>query len=128
MKDRVALSRGEMEVASVLWRLGEGTVRQVFDTFPMGREIDFSTVQTYLRRLEAKGYAKTRLEGRVRVYTPTVKPGTVKSETVNDLVDRLFGGETMSLVRHLVEDKSFSAEELKELRRLVRKLKEDDHA
>lgn len=125
MKDRPALSRGEMEVVRLLWQLGEGTVRQVHEAFPPDRKIDFTTVQTYLRRLEAKGYAKTRLEGRVRVYAPAVQSKTVERETVDDLVDRLFGGETMPLVRHLVEDRRFSREELDELRRMVDDLKED---
>lgn len=68
MTDRPGLSKGEMEVARVLWGLGEANVRQVHEAFPSDRRIDFSTVQTYLRRLEAKGYVQTRLEGRVHVY------------------------------------------------------------
>jgi BlaI family transcriptional regulator, penicillinase repressor len=119
MGKRPALSKGEMEVARVLWELGEATVRQVYESFPDEREIDFTTVQTYLRRLETKGYASARLEGRTRVYRPKVKPGTVIRETVDDLVDRLFGGESLPLVRHLIEDRSLSSEELAELRRLL---------
>ena len=119
MGKRPALSKGEMEVARVLWELGEATVRQVYEVFPDEREIDFTTVQTYLRRLETKGYASARLEGRTRVYRPKVKPGTVIRETVDDLVDRLFGGESLPLVRHLIEDRSLSSEDLAELRRLL---------
>ena len=81
MGGRPALSKGEMEVARVLWELGKATVREVHEAFPEGREIDFTTVQTYLRRLESKGYARATLDGRARVYTPKVKSRTVIRET-----------------------------------------------
>lgn len=127
MSERPALSKGEMEVARVLWDLGSATVRQVFAAFPADREIDFTTVQTYLRRLEHKGYVNAALEGRTRVYTPRVKPQTVIRETLDDLVDRLFGGETLPLVRHLIEDRGISDADLAELRQLLDRLKKKGH-
>lgn len=125
MTERPSLSKGEMEVARVLWELGRATVRQVHDAFPADRTIDFATVQTYLRRLEAKGYVKGQLEGRLRVYAPRVRPNTVIRETVDELVDRLFGGETLPLVRHLIEDRGLQNQDLAELRRLIDRLEEE---
>jgi BlaI family transcriptional regulator, penicillinase repressor len=119
---RPGLSKGEMEVAHVLWKLGSATVRQVHAAFPADRAIDFTTVQTYLRRLEVKGYVRGRLEGRTRVYGPKVKPGTVIRETIDDLVDRLFGGESLPLVRHLIEERGISNADLAELRSLLDRL------
>ena len=58
MSPRTPLSKAEMEVASLVWELGEATVRQVTDALPAKRKIDFTTVQTYLSRLEAKGYGE----------------------------------------------------------------------
>ena len=122
MRDRPGLSKGEMEVVRVLWGLGEATVRQVLEAFPPRRTIDFSTVQTYLRRLEAKGYVQTRLEGRVHVYSSRIKPRTVIRETVDDLVDRLFGGDTLPLVRHLIEERGLSDQDVRQLRELLERL------
>jgi len=119
MVERPALSKSEMEVARVLWQLGRATVRQVHEAFPAEREIDFTTVQTYLRRLEQKGYVTGKLEGRTRVYSPRVKPRTVIRETIDDLVDRLFGGDALPLMRHLIEDQKISDEELAQLRELI---------
>lgn len=127
MGDRPGLSKGELEVARILWQLKQATVRQVHEAFPPDREIDFATVQTYLRRLEAKGYVKGRLEGRTRIYTPRVQPRTVIRETINDFVDRLFGGEALPLVRHLIEERGISPEELTELRQLINRLEDQRH-
>jgi BlaI family transcriptional regulator, penicillinase repressor len=119
MAERAALSKGEMEVARVLWQLGRGTVRQVHEAFPAVRKIDFTTVQTYLRRLETKGYVSGQMSGRTRVYSPKVKPHKVITQTIDDLVERLFGGETLPLMRHLIEDRGISDADLAELRKLI---------
>ncbi len=123
MSERPALSKGEMEVARVLWDLKSATVRQVYEAFPADRRMDFTTVQTYLRRLEAKGYVKAALDGRTRVYSPRVKPQTVIRETLDDLVDRLFGGEALPLMRHLIEDRGISDSDLAKLRELLETMK-----
>jgi BlaI family transcriptional regulator, penicillinase repressor len=125
MTDRPPLSKGELEVARVLWDLGSATVREVFEAFPADREIDFTTVQTYLRRLEQKGYARAKLEGRTRIYSPRVKPKTVIRETLNDLIDRLFDGETLPLMRHLIEEGKITSEDLAELRDMIDRMERD---
>ena len=125
MAERAALSKGEMDVARVLWDIGPATVRVVHEAVAQKRSIDFATVQTYLRRLETKGYASSQLDGRVRVYAARTKPRTVIRETVNDLIERLFGGETMPLVRHLIEERGMGASDIAELRALVERLEQD---
>lgn len=125
MTERAPLSKGEMEVARLLWELGTATVRQVHQAFPAGRTIDFTTVQTYLRRLDNKGYVRSWLDRRTRVYAPRVKARTVIRETVDDLVDRLFDGETLPLMRHLIQQRGIGPTELAELRDLLDSLGED---
>lgn len=122
MVDRPALSKGEMEVARVLWETGPATVRAVHDALSKVREIDFATVQTYLRRLQKKGYVASTLDGRVRVYASRAKAHTVIRDTVNDLIERLFGGDSMPLVRHLVNDRRLDEHDLHELRDLIDRL------
>jgi len=125
MTQRPALSKGEMEVARVVWQLGQATVRQAHEAMPAARKMDFATVQTYLRRLEAKGYVRSSLSGHTRVYAPKVQSTMVIRETVEDLIDRLFGGEALPLMQHLIEDRGVSAAEISELRRLLDRLEEE---
>ncbi|MEQ8210710.1 MAG: BlaI/MecI/CopY family transcriptional regulator [Lacipirellulaceae bacterium] len=119
MPRRPALSPAEMEVASTLWKLGTASVRQIHEALPEERRPDFSTVQTYLNRLETKGYVKSELRGRAKFFTGKVKPKKVISEAVDDFVIRLFGGTPLPLMRHLIDDGQISAEELAELRKLL---------
>ncbi|MFO0999017.1 MAG: BlaI/MecI/CopY family transcriptional regulator [Planctomycetaceae bacterium] len=122
MPPRPGLSKAELEIARIVWELKEAGVRQVFEALPPGRDIDFTTVQTYLRRLEEKGYLNVRLESRSRVYSPKVRPQTVIRETVGEMVDLLFGGETMPLMKHLVEERKFTSNDIEQLRELLDRL------
>lgn len=122
MPPRPGLSKAELEIARIVWELKSGSVRQIFAALPAGRDIDFTTVQTYLRRLEDKGYLNARIEGRNRIYSPKVRPQTVIRETVGEMVDLLFGGETLPLVKHLVEDRTFSPDDIDQLRQLLDRL------
>jgi predicted transcriptional regulator len=119
MPRRPAISRNELEVARTVWELREATVGQVFDALSQRKAIDYSTVQTYLRRLEAKGYLKTSRQGRNKLYRPRVGAGQVIRETIDDLVERLFDGEPLGLWQHLIQERGISAEETRQLRALL---------
>lgn len=119
MGDRPALSKGEMEIVRAVWELGEASVRQVHERLGAG---EFATVQTFLRRLEAKGYLKALNRGKVRFYSPRAKPQSVIRATVDEFVERMFGGSALPLVRCLVEDGKVSADEVAELRTLLDRL------
>ncbi len=125
MAERAMLSKGEMEIARLLWEMSPASVRQIHEALPAERQMDFATVQTYLRRLETKGYAKSTLEGRVRIYSARTKARTVIRETVDDLVNRLFAGDTMPLMRHLIEDRGIDEKGLSELRELLDRLERE---
>lgn len=69
--------------------------------------------------MESKGYLNSKLAGRIRIYSAWTRPSTLIRENVNELVDRLFGGQFMPLVRHLIEDRGGNREDIAELRSLV---------
>jgi len=119
MVDRPALSKGEMNVARVLWNIGPASVREVHQAVTKTQKMDFATVQTYLRRLENKSYASSKLEGRMRIYSARAKARTVIRETVDDLVQRLFGGDSMPLMKHLIEDRGIGPNQIEELREMI---------
>ncbi len=124
MAKRPALAKSELEVAQLVWQLGQAGVRQVLEALPLERGLDFKTVQTYLRRLEAKGYLRSRREGRARIYLARVQPEQVVREVINDFVHRLFGGETIPLFQHLIKDRGLSDAEIAQLRAMLDRLED----
>src|SRR4051812_32285905 len=123
MKSRPSLPKAELEIAQVVWKLQRARVRDVAAALPQERELDFFTVQTYLRRLKTKGYLRTEREGRADVYVPAVQPSGVIRDAVIDFVDRLFGGEPIPLVQHLINDAGLSDEEIDKLQATLNELK-----
>ncbi len=122
MADRPPLSKGELDVARVVWELGKASVAEVFEEFTKEKEIDYSTLHTFLRRLEAKGYLRSRRDGRNKIYSARVRPSTVISETVDDVMQRLFDGETLALMHHLIHARGISSEEIQKLREMLARL------
>jgi predicted transcriptional regulator len=120
---RPDLPRSELQVAQIVWRLTDARVRDVVAALPSDPKPDFWTVQTYLRRLAAKGYLKCRREGRAMVYSPAIKPTRVVRDVVSDFVTRLFGGEALPLVQHLIDDGSLSDADIAELQKRLNTLK-----
>lgn len=119
MSKRPAVAKSELEVARIVWDLGEASVRQVLDGLPGARKLDFKTVQTYLRRLEAKGYLRTRREGRTKIYLPRVRPQQVVREVIDDLLKLLFGGESLPLFQHLIQERGLTENEFEQLRAML---------
>jgi predicted transcriptional regulator len=113
------LSRGEMVVARAIWELGEGAVGAVHKLIAARQAMDYTTVQTYLRRLETKGYIKSRRDGRTKIYRPKVAAARVLRDAVGDLVHRLFDGEVFAMMNHLVRDHDMSSADVAKLRRLL---------
>jgi predicted transcriptional regulator len=119
MAKRTQASKAELEIARIVWDLGGATVRQVLEALPAERRLDYKTVQTFLRRLEAKGYLTSKRDGRTSVFRARVRPAQVIRETVADLVDRLFDGEALPLVEHLITDRKLTSEDIDKLRQLI---------
>jgi predicted transcriptional regulator len=113
------LSRGEMVVARAVWELGEGAVGAVHEQVAHRQAMDYATVQTYLRRLETKGFLKSRRVGRTKVYRPKVAGSRVLRDAVGDLLHRLFDGEVLAMVNHLVRDHGMRRQDIAKLRKLI---------
>ncbi len=110
------LSAGEMEILQMLWREGSVTILEAQQA--LGRQIGYTTVQTRLNRLVAKG-AVTRTATRPAKYQPAVAPEDVSAGHLDLLVERVSGGSVVPLVAHLVKDRSLSPAEIDQLRRLI---------
>lgn len=126
MAKRPGLSKAETRVARALWSLGSATAREVSEALSDEDQRDFSTIQTYLTRLETKGYVTSELKGRTKVFTAKVKPTQVIRETVDEFVNGLFGGQSFSLMKHLIDEGRVNEEELGELRKLLDKIESDE--
>ncbi len=128
MVERPNISRGETEVLKALWEIDKGSVGEIHAAVAPEKGMDYTTVQTYLRRLESKGYISTQRIGRNKIYRPSVERNQVVGEALDEFLDRLFDGELLPMVKQLVDSRSMSESEIADLTELVQRLqKEQDN-
>jgi BlaI family penicillinase repressor len=120
------LSRPQLEIMKVVWRLGEATVRDVYEDLRLSRPIAYTTVMTMMKNMETRGHLKKRSEGRAFVYSATVAEGRMLRRIVGDFIDRVFNGSAEPLLAHLVEDRRLSEKDLETVARMIREKKSKD--
>ena len=113
----------ELEIMQVLWQTGAANVQTVQQQ--LKRDLAYTTVQTMLNILHRKKKVKRTLKDRAYFYKPAVSHSQVVTHTINDVIDRLFGGSAESLVMSLVETKHLTPEKLAKLNQLMAKPKEE---
>lgn len=123
MAKQPSLPKSELELVRIVWNLRSATVRQVLEALPEDRGLDFWTVQTYLRRLESKGFLSKKKIGRSNVYRARRQPDRVVGDVLDDMIDRLFDGEAMPLLQHLIHDRGLSDAEVDQLQATLDDLK-----
>ena len=120
----VSLSRLELEIMQPLWKLQQATVREIRDALPEEQRPEYTTVQTILYRLEAKGAVeRVKKVGNAHVFAPSVSRKSTVGALVEDLVQRL-GGTAQPVMAHLVETGKIGLKELRELETMLQESKE----
>lgn len=118
------LGEREVDVMTVLWARGSGTVSEVREA--LDAPLAYTTVLTILRNLEAKGFLRREDEGRAHRYFPKVKQKAAQRHALRRLIDTLFLGSPEALLSHLVDDHDLSPEELRRLARRLTTRSEDE--
>jgi BlaI family penicillinase repressor len=113
------LGRVQLRIVQVLWRMRRANAREITETLNREEPIAHSTVQTLLRKLEAKGAVAHDVEDRTFVFYPLVQEESVKQGATRELMDRIFGGSAAGLVAYLLENERVSGEELAEIGKLI---------
>ena len=120
MDERLPPSDGELEVLKTLWDGGPAPVRGVAAALrARGVERAYTTVQTLLNRLQAKGHVASEAKGAALVYRAASSRDDLLRDRLRDLADQLCEGEPTPLVLTLVEGNKFTADEIARFRALL---------
>jgi BlaI family transcriptional regulator, penicillinase repressor len=115
----VRLGKVQLKIMHVLWERGRASAREITDWLNREEPIAHSTVQTLLRKLEAKGAVGHETVERTFVFFPRIAEDNVRRGATHDLVERIFGGSPAQLMSYLLKHEHVSEQELEEIRRLV---------
>jgi len=104
----------------IVWRLGQSTVRDVYEALRERRQIAYTTVMTMMKILEEKGHLKKRQVERAYVYRPAQPEQRMMRSMVREFVDRVFDGSARPLLVQLVKDRRLTEKERREIVRLLK--------
>lgn len=112
------LSEREEEIMSVLWNDNKPLfIREIIDRLVSDGQPrpNFSTVATFVRGLESKGWLAHEMIGNCNRYYPVKSLAEYRSNTLKSMVSRFFGGSYLNLVSTLVGNEKISPKDIEKI-------------
>ena len=123
-----ALSRRERQIMQAVYRAGRATVADIVADIPDPPTPD--AVRRLCHILEEKGHLKSGLDGKRRLYAPTVGGGKAGRHALRNLVDTFFAGSPHMLVATLLDSHrdQLSDEDIARLESMIEAAEKDGEA
>jgi predicted transcriptional regulator len=116
------LTKLELKIMEALWAKGSLCVREILETFPAKAMPAYSTVQTTVYRLEAKGaLRRVRKISNAHIFEAVISRDEARGRLIDDLLG-MFGGKAQPVLAHLVETGKLTLSDVQETEELLRKL------
>lgn len=108
------LTKAEEEIMLVLWKLREGTIRDLMN------ELDepntpYTTVSTVVRVLEKKGFVGHKAVGTTYLYYPALDKKDYLKGYLSGIVSNYFDGSFSRLAAFFAKENDLNMRELQEL-------------
>lgn len=117
------ISGAESVVMAALWKREPPdtsmTAEEIGAEVAEGQGWSEATVKTLINRLLKKKALGATRDGRRFLYRPLVARSAYVQAESQGLLDRLFDGRLAPMVSHLSQNRSLSAEDVAELKRLI---------
>lgn len=119
------LSKLEFKIMETLWTKSECSIRDIQESFPLKKRPAYTTIQTTVYRMEAKGVVhRLKKVGNFHVFAPAVSRESAQRRLMDDLLN-LFGGSAQPVMTHLIESGKLSLDDVKDAERLLRNLSKE---
>jgi BlaI family penicillinase repressor len=113
---RTLPTSSELEILRVIWQRGPSTVREVYRTLAKDRDVGYSTVLKFMQIMTEKGSLVRDESARPQVYRAARPRRHTQQGIIRDLVARVFGGSSASLVLQALSDRRATPEERRQIR------------
>src|SRR4026208_1138657 len=111
----------ELEILKVLWKQGALTGREVREALAKSsRDLTYTSVMTVLGIMEEKGYVRRKKQDGNFQYSARLSEKVTTRRMLEDVIKRAYDGSVMAAVVNLLETGDIDAEEIKQLRKLLK--------
>jgi BlaI family transcriptional regulator, penicillinase repressor len=120
------LTKLEIQIMDAMWNQGKASIREIQETFPEKGRPAYTTIQTTVYRLEAKGAVRRITKvGNFHIFEPAVSRDAAHGKLIDDLL-ALFGGSSQPVMARLIESGKLTLRDVKEAEKVLRKLERKD--
>ena len=119
----IRLGRVQHQIMNVLWKRKRATAREITEALAGRGAPVHSTVQTLLRKLEAKGAVGHEVNDRTFIFFPLVTEADAARFALRDVIGRVFNGSPSGMVAYLVKHEKLTRKELDEIKKVIEEAK-----
>jgi len=117
------LSKRELDIIKILWKLQKGSVREVHNELTKDINIAYPTTKTVLDRMVEKNYLKRESIHGIFVYSPLLTKSSGIAKLVQNFMQNVLEIDTSSAASLFANSKMLTKDELKDLQDLINKSK-----
>ena len=116
------LAKLEYRIMEIFWSRGDSSIREIVDSFPAKRRPAYTTIQTTVYRMEAKGaLRRVKKVGNFHIFASSISRDAAQRTLIDDLL-AMFGGRSQPVMAHLIESGKLSLEDVKDAEKTLRNL------
>jgi BlaI family transcriptional regulator, penicillinase repressor len=126
MSEKYNLTPVELELMEILWKISQGTVRDVMAQLPKKRELAYTSVSTILRILQQKKILTAKkTDSRQHVYIPLLSKQKYAAHSVNKIMYQVFSGNSVEMVAHLMKQNHLTRDDIDSIQQLLEDRKKE---
>ncbi len=114
MIENKKLTKAEEEIMQLFWQHGPSTVSQLMEKLEEPKPAQ-TTISSFVRILEKKGFVNHKAFGRTFEYFPIVSQEQYSKFSLKKLVGSYFGGSMKELVSFIAKEENLSIKEIASL-------------
>jgi BlaI family penicillinase repressor len=116
----IVLGKLELKILEALWDHGQCSVREIQENLPEKKRPAYTTVQTVVSRLEAKGAVRrVRKISNAHIFEAVVTREMTEKRVLDDLLG-YFGGRSQPVMAHLIESGKLTLQDLRDAEKLLK--------
>ena len=116
------LSKLEFQIMETLWSRGGSSIREIQESFPQKKRPAYTTVQTTVYRLEAKGAVRrVRKVGNFHIFEAVISRDAAQRRFIDEML-AVFGGRMQPVMAHLIKSGKLTMDDVKDAEKMLREL------
>lgn len=114
------LTKAEEQIMQVLWDIEKGATRDIIEKLPKPKPA-YTTVATFLKILEKKGFVRKEKIASVYLFYPDVKKEDYSEMFLDRFAKKYFDGSMKKMVSFFIDKENLSLQDVEDIQKYYKK-------